>query len=144
MCLAFSLQWRRGSCGNEGNGRLEAVFTGGHGAVRRIYLTLRGDGEAGRPVGGVDSSKGGNGFPVGDSMDGGKGGMICWDRDGFFIGGSIDGDGVDGDEGWMVGGDGISSDSAELERIEGVFTAGAEDRWRRDDGALRRGGWKSR
>lgn len=165
MCLAFSLQWRRGSGGNEGNGSVGAVFAGGRGAVSRIYLTLRGNGQASRSVGGIDSGKGGNGFPVGDGVDGGKGGMNCWDGDGFLIGGSVDGDGVDGgkggvvggdgngfpiggsvdsDEGRMVGGDGVSSDSAELERIKGAFAAGAKDRWRRDDGALGGGGWESR
>ena len=119
MCLAFSLQWRRGSGGNEGNGCVGAVFAGGHGAVSRIYLTLLGNGDASRSVGGVDSGKGGLCFPIGGGVDGDKGGMACGngnggceggcaglkgfevgdDSSGFLFGGSMD-----GDQSRMVGG----------------------------------------
>lgn len=165
VCLAFRLQRGRGGSGNEGSGSVEVVFASGDGAVSRVYLALRSNGDAGRALGGVDGGEGGfdcregEGFLVGGGVDGDEGGMIGWDGDDGFEGNCAGfegfetgahsgvfppGDGMDGDKGGMVGGNGDSSHSTELERFEGVFAAGAENRWRREDGAFRRGGWESR
>lgn len=145
----IQLAMEEGGGGNEGNGSVGAVFAGGQGAVSRIYLTLRGNGEASRSVGGVDGGKGGKGFPVGGSVDGDKGGMICWDGDdglrgdsagfeGFEVGGNsvgfVFGDGMDGDEGGMVGGHGdvfpvggsVNSDKGGMVGGDGVGSDSAE------------------